>query len=166
MESVVTIIQGASLLVAIVIFIAAAISDVRSYRIPNYLCGLLLLLYPIYALTAPPSLDWRQNFIVFAVVSFVGFAAFWAQILGAGDVKLLSAASLWAGPQYIAILLVVTAFAGGLESIVMVAQSRFKPAKSKKAQRLAKIQIPYGVALATGGVAMLGLMSRPILASD
>jgi Flp pilus assembly protein protease CpaA len=32
--------------------------------------------------------------------------------------------------------------------------------------RLTKTEIPYGIAIATGGLAMLGMMAQPILLPD
>ncbi len=161
-----TIIHLAALLAAAALFAAAAVTDVRSYRIPNALCAALLLLFPVFAATAPHSVAWYQNIAVFTLVSAAGFAAFWRGLVGAGDVKLLSVASLWAGPSFIAVLLFVMALAGGLESLVVGAALYAKRSKGGKAAQFAKAQIPYGVAIATGGVMMLGLMARPILLSD
>jgi prepilin peptidase CpaA len=150
-------------LIAAIIFVAAAVNDAQSYRIPNCLCVLLFLLFPAYALTSQYAVDWRQNVLVFVLVSLVGFAAFLGNFMGAGDIKLLSAASFWAGPHFIAVLLIVTAFAGGIEALVMmIALHRTLP-KTNKIRRLAKAQIPYGIAIATGGLTMLWLIAPPIL---
>jgi len=161
-----TALHLATLGVAAALFAAAAVSDVRSYRIPNFLCAALLLLFPFYALTAPQPIAWDQNIAVFTLVSAVGFIAFWRGLFGAGDVKLLAVASLWAGPHWIAVLLFVMALAGGIESFVAGATVFFKRSKNGALPRFGKVQIPYGVAIATGGVTMLGLMAHPILLSD
>ncbi|MGB9151997.1 MAG: prepilin peptidase [Alphaproteobacteria bacterium] len=158
----------AIMVIAAAVFIAAALNDAWSYRIPNYMCGLLLALFPLFAATAPRGLDWHQNLAVFALVALSGFAMFLGNLAGAGDVKLLSAASLWAGPHLIAVLLVVTAIAGGVVSIVMaiVTHRRNREAVAEKEEEkvsLAKVPIPYGIAIATGGLAMLGMMAQPIL---
>jgi prepilin peptidase CpaA len=158
-----TFIHVALLLIAAFIFIAAAVSDARSYRIPNYLCASLAALFPFYAMTSPTSLDWRQNILVFGIVSVIGFAAFLGNFMGAGDIKLLSAASLWAGPQWVAVLLIVTFFAGGIEALATAALMHRRLPGKNRIRRLAKAQIPYGIAIATGGLTMLGLMSHPIL---
>lgn len=161
-----TVLHLATLFVAAALFAAAAISDVRSYRIPNTLGAALVLLFPVFAATSPHPVAWPQNIAIFAVVSAVGFAAFWRGLVGAGDVKLLSAASLWAGPHFLAVLLFVMALAGGVESFVAAVAVFLKRSKNGGALAFRKVQIPYGVAIATGGVTMLGLMARPILLSD
>ncbi len=161
-----TIFHVAALFAAALLFVAAAVCDARSYRIPNYFCGFLLLLFPVFAATSPQPIDWRQNAIVFGLISAMGFAAFLGKWVGAGDVKLLSVASLWAGPQFLVVLLAVTAFAGGVESLAAVIALYLKSSKTKETRCWTKTQIPYGIAIATGGVAMLSLMAQPILLPD
>ncbi|MDR3425475.1 MAG: prepilin peptidase [Alphaproteobacteria bacterium] len=150
--------------IAATVFVAAAVSDAHSYRIPNSMCGLLLLMYPVFVVSAPHTVLWRQSLAVFGLVSIVGFAAFLGKFVGAGDVKLLAVSSLWAGPHLVAVFLVVTAFAGGVLSIVMAlaAQLRLRKAGSRKVE-WTKVQIPYGIAIATGGLVTLGLIAKPIL---
>jgi prepilin peptidase CpaA len=158
----------AILVIAAAIFIAGAINDACSYRIPNYICGLLLLLFPVYVLTDPGGTDWQQNLAVFALVAISGFAMFLGHLAGAGDIKLLSVAALWAGPHLIAVLLVVTAVAGGIVSVVMavIVHRRHKDdalSDVKPKFKLSRVPIPYGIAIAAGGLTMLGMMARPIL---
>jgi len=151
----------AILFIAAAIFVAAAINDACSYRIPNYMCGLLLLLFPFFVATAPHGVDWQQNAMIFALVALSGFGMFLGKLAGAGDIKLLAVASLWAGPHLIAVLLVVTAIAGGVLSIVMAALTHFRQREDKV--QMSKVQIPYGIAIATGGLTTLGMMAQPIL---
>ena len=158
----------AIMVIAATLFVAAAVNDACTYRIPNYLCGLLLLLFPVFVRTAPHSIDWPQNLGVFGMVALSGFAMFLGRLAGAGDIKLLSAASLWAGPHYIAVLLVVTAITGGVVSIIMAylvhrRQSRNKNVETGDKTKLHKVPIPYGIAIAAGGLTTLGMMAQPIL---
>jgi len=153
----------AIMVIAAAIFIAAAVNDAYSYRIPNYMCALLLAMFPFFVMTAPYSIDWQQNVMIFALVMISGFGMFLGKMAGAGDIKLLSVASLWAGPHLIAVLLVVTAIAGGIESVVMaiITHKRHQGAEDKV--HLTKVPIPYGIAIATGGLTTLGMMAQPIL---
>jgi prepilin peptidase CpaA len=144
------------------VFIAAAINDAYTYRIPNYMCGLLLALFPLFVATAPRSFDWHQHLMVFGLVAASGFAMFLGGLAGAGDIKLLSVASLWAGPHLIAVLLIVTAIAGGLVPIAMAIITHLRHRKIKEPTVFAKIPIPYGIAIATGGLAVLGMIVQPI----
>jgi len=149
--------------IAAAFFIAAAVSDATTYRIPNYICGLLLLLFPVFVMTAPEPIDWHQNAGVFALVALSGFAMFLGHLAGAGDIKLLSIASLWAGPHLIAVLLVVTALSGGVLSIFMAVLTYLRHRKAQDKPALNKVPIPYGIAIASGGLATLVLMVQPIL---
>lgn len=153
----------AIIFIAATVLVAAAVSDAYSYRIPNYTCLLLLLLFPVFVLTAPHPIDWQQNAAVFGVVCVFGFAMFLGNITGAGDVKLLSVAALWAGPHFIYVLLVTTAFVGGIESLVMALVLYLKYPKEDLKELLTKFEIPYGIAIATGGLATLGMIAQPIL---
>ncbi|MDE2029375.1 MAG: prepilin peptidase [Alphaproteobacteria bacterium] len=157
----------AILFIAAAILVAAAVSDAYSYRIPNYLCGLLVALFPAFVATAPRGVEWSQNAMVFGLVALAGFAMFMGQLAGAGDVKLLSAASLWAGPHLIAVLLVVTAVAGGVLSLFMALKTHRRNAAEGGTEgggiQIAKVPIPYGVAIASGGVVALAMLARPIL---
>ena len=63
-----------------------------------------------------------------AVVFGAGTAAFAAGALGGGDVKLLAAASLFAGPGLISDFLLVTALAGGVLGLAVLAGAPIGPA--------------------------------------
>ena len=149
--------------IAASIFIAAAYSDARMFRIPNYLCGLLLGLFPLFVITAPHGIGWTQNLGLFALVGVTGFAMFLGHLAGAGDVKLLAVASLWAGPHFIAVLLVVTAIVGGVLSIALAGVAVIRKILRGGPLALHHMPIPYGIAIASGGLATLGMMARPIL---
>jgi prepilin peptidase CpaA len=92
-----------------------------------------------------------------AVVVFaVGAAAFAAGGLGGGDVKLLAAVSLFAGPTRIVDFLAVTAIAGGVLGLAILAgapigQSAPLPANGPLRARL-RSNLPYGPAIAVGGL--------------
>jgi prepilin peptidase CpaA len=153
----------ALLVIAASIFVAAAVSDACVYRIPNYMSALLLGLFPVFVITAPHIVNWHQHIMVFSLVALSGFAMFLSNLVGAGDIKLLSVASLWAGPHFIAVLLVVTAVTGGVVSIVMAILTHLRNRHKTDTQHLTKVPIPYGIAIASGGLATLAMMAQPIL---
>src|SRR5439155_8508456 len=83
--------------VAIVIFAAAAYRDVRSRRIPNalsYAIGSLGLLRMLLA-GDPVAAGW--TFAAAAFVLAIGFMLFWGGTFGGGDAKLLTGAVLLVG---------------------------------------------------------------------
>lgn len=154
------------LLVAAILIIIAAVIDARRFRIPNAICAALILLFPLFVLSAPSDIMWQQNLMVFGLVLVIGLAMFSGNLAGAGDVKMLAAISLWSGANYIGVLLVITGIAGGLLALSMgaLAYRRQQIAGNKVSMgQLAKVPIPYGVAIAAGGLATLGMIAWPII---
>ena len=143
--------------------IAAAINDARSYRIPNVLCLSMLLFFPLFVRTAPHSIDWQQNLMVSLLVLLSGFAMFMGNLAGAGDIKLLAVTSLWVGPHYIAVFIVTTAIAGGFVALSMAGLTHHRNKSRTEAVSLSKVPIPYGIAIAAGGIYTFGMISRPLL---
>ncbi|MDD3288321.1 MAG: prepilin peptidase [Alphaproteobacteria bacterium] len=144
----------------------AAVSDAFRYKIPNAACISLLVLFPAYVFTSPSGIEWTQNLLVFALVLVVGFFMFSRKLAGAGDVKLLSIVSLWAGPQALAVFLFVTALAGGLLGLVMAGLTIHRNMSRTEDQSISlkTVPIPYGVAIAVGGLAsLLQLFNRALV---
>jgi prepilin peptidase CpaA len=71
-------------------------------------------------------------------------------LMGGGDVKLLTAATLWAGPGLTPSLLIVTAVLGGLLTLALLSplalRAVFAPAAVADAAK--RMPVPYGVAIA------------------
>src|SRR5271170_2660586 len=84
-----------------------------------------------------------------------GFAMFVGHLAGAGDIKLLAATGLWAGPHLVAMFLVVTAIAGGVLALTMAILTYIRNRSGKQAMAVAKVPIPYGVAIAAGGLSVM-----------
>ncbi|MGZ8337759.1 MAG: prepilin peptidase, partial [Allosphingosinicella sp.] len=71
--------------------------------------------------------------------------AFAMGAMGGGDVKLIGALALWLPWQAVLLMIVIMSLAGGALTLAMVV--RKKLARSK-----APIEVPYGVAIAFGGL--------------
>ena len=69
-------------------------------------------------------------------------------MMGGGDVKLAAALALWFSPVSTIKFLVLMSLAGGVLTLGVLAWHRAK-------QREGRPQIPYGVAIAFGGLAIL-----------
>lgn len=143
----------------------AAINDVAEYRIPNRINLAIAALYPAHVLAAPYSVDWIGGLIAGAGVLAVGVVLFALRHMGGGDIKMLSATALWAGPLGIADFLILTSLAGGLLAIAKLTPvradlaltfGRFTGARRGDAHHVD--QIPYGVAIAFGGFVIGALM--------
>lgn len=129
--------------------IIAAVSDVRSYIIPNYLSVLVAFAYFLFALTGKS--DPVVALIVAGAVFVFGIALFAANVMGGGDVKLLAATALWAGSTYIFPFLLVTALAGGVLSLAIILRPRLCALTGRTVTETAG-DVPYGVAIASGGL--------------
>ena len=82
---------------------------------------------------------------------FGGLAAFRAGLVGGGDVKLMAAVGLWAGPDGLALQLLVQALTTLLLVPLVLVAARV-PAGGKPD---AWPTVPLGVAIAAGGLALL-----------
>jgi prepilin peptidase CpaA len=131
--------------------VAAAVGDLRSRTIPNTLnIAIALAAIPFWYFSDVAL--WPDVAIRIGVAAAV-FAFFTAAFLlgqmGGGDVKLLAALSLWLPPAAVVALLVVMSLAGGALTLVIAARHRL-------AKRKEKLEIPYGVAIAFGGLWLIG----------
>jgi len=137
-----------AILAAILVFAAAV--DVRTFTISNRLNLTVALLAPVYWLSIALPL-WPEAALHVAVAAGV-FAllavAFFAGMMGGGDVKLASALALWFSPPSTVKFLVWMSLAGGVLTIGVVALHRARG-------RTGRPEIPYGVAITVGGLAIL-----------
>ena len=93
----------------------AAFEDCRRLIIPNGLILGLCILWPAHVMTAPALAITAAGFAALcaAGVFIVGALLFSRGLIGGGDVKLLAAATLWAGPGATLPLLFWTGLLGG-----------------------------------------------------
>jgi len=143
------------------LLVFAAIKDVTTYRIPNNVTLAIALLYPAHVLASPASIDWLGGFIVGSGMLVIGSALFSGRIIGGGDVKLMTAVTLWAGLGGIVDFVFVTALSGGALAVLMMSPLRhglalaFERAGNEQARdAVLEKQLPYGVAIAAGGLAV------------
>ena len=162
MDMVVAILGGAAVAVFGAAMVYAVISDLRAFRVPNWVSGLVVASFLVVASTnASPWPALLGNLITGLAVLAVGFALFAAGLFGAGDVKLLAAIALWIGwPLLIAYLLFV-ALSGGVLCLILIVFRRFplyaRLAATRWIQQLhaRKKDVPYAVAIAIPAVFFL-----------
>jgi prepilin peptidase CpaA len=133
-----------------VLLVVAAVIDVRTFTISNRLNLTVALLAPFYWLSIALS-PWPGVAIQLAAATTVFLVlagAFYAGMMGGGDVKLAAALSLWLSPISTIKFLVLMSLAGGVLTLVVLAWHRAK-------QREGRPEIPYGVAIAFGGLVIL-----------
>ena len=132
------------------ILVIAAIIDVRTYTISNRLNLVVALLAPLFWWSVHLPL-WPGVAIQLALGAgvFVLLAlAFYAGMMGGGDVKLAAAVALWFSPADTVRFLVFMSIAGGVLTLIVVAAHKAR-------SREGRPEIPYGVAIAIGGLAIL-----------
>jgi prepilin peptidase CpaA len=132
------------------LLVVAAVIDVRTFTISNRLNLIVALLAPLYWLSVALS-PWPGVAIQLAAATtvFVILAgAFYAGMMGGGDVKLAAALALWFPPAATLKFLVLMSVAGGVLTLVLLVWHRAK-------RREGRPEIPYGVAIAFGALAVL-----------
>jgi prepilin peptidase CpaA len=139
------------LLIALAIaLVFAAVTDIRSRTISNKLNIAIAIGAPLFWWSSGHALwpDVAMQLGVALGVFIVLAGLFAAGMMGGGDVKLLTALALWIEPMAFMQLLVIMAIAGGVLTIVMGAWHFLQNTKDRLA-------IPYGVAIAFGGLWVL-----------
>lgn len=132
------------------LLLAASAIDVRTFTIPNLLNLAVALLAPLFwwasGLELWPEIALRVGAagLVFGLLA----AAFAAGMMGGGDVKLAAALALWFPPLASVKLLVVMSVAGGVLTLLALLVHRVRAREGRP-------KIPYGVAIAVGGWAIL-----------
>jgi prepilin peptidase CpaA len=145
----------------------AAVGDALSYRIPNLLPALVAAGFGVLAFFEPPSFligGLLTGLAVFAV----GALLFARRLMGGGDVKLLAATSLWCGPEQLTLYaMVIGAAAVALAVLMLSPLGRLLPppparlagswgAASNEPARTTRQPMPFGVAVAAGGLWVVG----------
>ena len=159
-----------ALAILVAALLAAALSDIRRYLIPNRYPAAIVLAFFIYAMSQP--LDQTLWGLAAGAAAFVVCAIlFAAGIIGGGDAKLLAATMLWAGLSLAPLFLMCTVLAGGLLALAWLTPfRRLMPAAPEAAQPPAKVDparsglrsrfhqpTPYGAAIAAGGFYVVAL---------
>jgi prepilin peptidase CpaA len=144
----------------------AAIWDVRTYTIPNRLSVILIISFiPVALVAGLPASVVGSHFAVGLAVLIAGFALFSFGVFGGGDAKLLAAASVWFGSAMVLPFILAVAMVGGLLATVLVlVRAVPMPATLARygwAEKLydRKSGIPYGVAIAAGGLVVFPKVS-------
>lgn len=137
----------AALAIALLI---AAFTDIKRRQIDNSLNAAIACAAPLYwwssGLALWPEIAMQVGF-AFAVI-VVLLVLYYFRTMGGGDVKLLAALALWVPPSGFFTLIIVMALAGGVLTIIMAVYHAAKKQREKLA-------IPYGVAIACGGLWVL-----------
>ncbi len=111
------------------------ITDVRSRKISNKIC-ILILLCCLFISLENESI--KLQFIQAVLVVVFGLTLFSLGVVGAGDVKLLSCYSLIISPKYWLLTLMLIGFIGGICAITILV-------KNLLFSRQENFGVPYGI---------------------
>jgi len=129
----------------ITLMIAAAVSDARTLRIPNAIPLAAILVFAL-AFVAGDFRPLLPHLISFGLAATVGGALFLTGVWGGGDAKLLASIAVFLRPGDLSTLALSTALAGGVVAIFAVLERKVR------ARAEAPALIPYGIAIAAGGL--------------
>ena len=133
------------------LLLIAAYGDLKSRTIANELnLAVALLAIPFWwssGLALWPDIA-LQIGVALLVFSFFA-AAFALGAMGGGDVKLIGALALWLPWQALLIMLLIMSIAGGALTVAMLVRHRLGKGEGQ-------IEVPYGVAIAVGGLWLIG----------
>jgi len=138
------------LVVLALLLLVAAIIDVRTFTISNRLNMAVALLAPVYwwSIGLPLWPDAAIQIGIALAVFLLLAGAFYAGMMGGGDVKLAAALALWFSPPSTLKFLVVMSIAGGALTLIVLGVHRFRKKQGRP-------EVPYGVAITFGGLWIL-----------
>ncbi len=159
-----SLLAHALLLIFPLAVIAAAITDATRYIIPNRLSAALALAFMPAALAAGLPLPAVGLYVaVGAAALAAGVVLFAFRVIGGGDAKLAAACTLWLGPVTVMPFLLWTAVAGGALAVGLLIGRRMPGSITQAGpgwvSRLLQrgSDVPYGVAIAVGALAVFPL---------
>lgn len=133
----------------------AAWSDFKQFIIPNRIPLCLIALYPAFIMTTQSAINWPISLAIAGGILALGLIFFAAGWMGGGDVKLISATALWAGPEYTLYFLILTAIGGGVLSLTVILWTKYAWVIGLSSNEDIK-KVPYGIAVAGAGMFVAG----------
>lgn len=153
---IVDLVRPALLVVLAGALVAAAAFDLSRYLIPNRFPAVIAASFVASAPFVPFG-EWLAGAATGLVVLFGGVILFARGMLGGGDVKLLAASALFAGPTLLMPFLLVTTLTGAvLACCLLTPLARLMPAPPGSTAPALRRPIPYGLAIAAGGLFIAG----------
>jgi prepilin peptidase CpaA len=145
--------------------LAALVLDCWKFVIPNSISIVVTVDFFVAAFLLPIQTHWVSHLGAAASVFAIGLALYRFRVLGAGDIKLMTAVSLWTGFEMLHLFLLYTALAGGalslglifLRYLILTVQLQCSPSVLRSVPRLLRNgeSIPYGLAIAVGGSSLM-----------
>lgn len=144
--------------------------DTTRYIIPNWLVVSLMAAYAYAVYASPITVDWKMAIAGMAIVLVCGYVIFSLKFMGAGDIKLLTALSLWVGTDNLPDFVFITSLIGGVLCVGLWLGRKalpYIPRKTKRAQLPRILQdgapVPYGIAISLAFLIMMWNSKVPVL---
>ncbi len=141
------------------LMLAAATTDAVDMRIPNWLTSSLALAFPIAAMGTAMSFETMGLHTAVGLAGLVvGMGFFAAGWIGGGDAKLFAATLLWLGPETALAFTLLSTVLGGLLTLLLLSFRQLPmPAPLAARDWIMRLHdhkqgVPYGIALAAGGI--------------
>jgi prepilin peptidase CpaA len=155
--SLLALVQTGCLAIFAILLIGAGWQDLRTLRIANRVSLATVAVFSLWAaagvaLGRLSTGTLAASLVCSLMVLAIAVSGFAAGVVGGGDVKLLSAASLFAGPGHLVDFLVVTSLVGGALGLAFLAGMPIGPVAGGGSVRARATGLPYGPAIAAGGL--------------
>jgi prepilin peptidase CpaA len=144
------------------LLVTAAISDLASFTIPNFLNLALFAAFAVFAGVVGLSLGAAGWHVLAGLLGLVvGFTLFALGWIGGGDAKLFAAVALWLGFTDMMVYALVASICGGALTLAILMLRQWPlPALLARQSWVLRLHdehsgIPYGVALAAGAFLIL-----------
>jgi prepilin peptidase CpaA len=146
----------------IVLLTLAAGWDLASYTIPNFIPVAVLFAFVLFGIFSRQDAAFYEAHAVATLIALLaGFVLFALGYIGGGDAKLFAGVAAWLGLHDLISYVLVASVFGGMLTLALLSARRF-PLPSALSGRawIARLHeptagVPYGVALAAGGIAIL-----------
>ena len=136
--------------------------DLASYTIPNFIPVSVLLAFVLFGIFSRQNAAFYEAHALATLIALLaGFVLFALGYIGGGDAKLFAGVAAWLGLHDLMTYVLVASLFGGALTLALLSVRRFPlPAALAGRGWIARLHepragIPYGVALAAGGIAVL-----------
>lgn len=148
------------------LLVAAAVWDLTSFTIPNFLILALLASFAVFVMAATlgGAMTWNEaglHLLTGLAGLAAGMALFAKGWVGGGDAKLFAAISLWLGWNIFLEYTILACILGGGLTIAIILLRRFaSPILMKRESWLSRLAdsqagVPYGIALSAAALMIL-----------
>ena len=142
-----------------------AAMDLRARIIPNRISVLLLSAFIVSGFVG--GHDWLDGLVALGIVFIITFGMFAIGMIGGGDAKVMTALAPWIGLQNLLGFAVLTSLFGGLLAAYYLLKQRMGPQTAPDPEGVLEegqaIELPYGVAIAAGGLTMIWLQQSVLM---